>query len=102
MRRTTLDTLLSSLGLLLALPLLVGGGLLTWAASSFAQGQVHDQLAAQRITMPSGRQLEDPAIKPNPEKYAGQEMTTGDQAKAFTTVGTIAKFAAIADYLGSA
>ncbi|MCH8612952.1 hypothetical protein [Arsenicicoccus dermatophilus] len=82
MRRKTLDTLLSSLGLLLALLLLVGGGLLTWA-SSFAQGQVHDQLAAQKITMPSGKQLEDPAIKPYLEKYAGQEMTTGEQAKAF-------------------
>ena len=45
MRRKTLDTLLSATGLLLALVLLVAGGLLTWA-STFAQGQVHDQLAA--------------------------------------------------------
>ena len=82
MRRKTLDTLLSATGLLLALVLLVAGGLLTWA-STFAQGQVHDQLAAQKITMPSGKALEDPQIKPYLEKYAGQEMTTGDQAKAF-------------------
>ncbi|WP_029212635.1 hypothetical protein [Arsenicicoccus bolidensis] len=82
MRRKTLDTLLSATGLLLALVLLVAGGLLTWA-STFAQGQVHDQLAAQKITMPSGKALEDPQIKPYLEKYAGQELTTGDQAKAF-------------------
>jgi hypothetical protein len=62
--------------------LLVVGGLMTWA-SNFATSQVHDQLADQAITMPSGKAIEDPAIKPYLAQYAGQEMTTGAQAKAF-------------------
>jgi hypothetical protein len=33
--------------------------------------------------MPSGKAIEDPAIKPYLAQYAGQEMTTGAQAKAF-------------------
>jgi hypothetical protein len=82
MRRRTLDALLTTGGLIVAVILLVVGGLLTWAGN-FANSQVRDQLADQAITMPSGQAIEDPAIKPYLEKYAGQEMTTGAQAKAF-------------------
>ncbi len=82
MKRSALDKLISYTGLTLAAILLVAGGLLTWA-SSFIGQEVRDQLTAQKITMPSGAALEDPLIKPYLEKYAGQEMTNGDQAKAF-------------------
>jgi hypothetical protein len=80
--RATLDKLISGTGLLLAVVLLVAGGLLTWA-SSFIGGQVHDQLAMQGITMPAKAALETPAQHKALDKYAGQQLTTGAQAKAF-------------------
>jgi hypothetical protein len=80
--RATLDKLISWTGLLLAVVLLVAGGLLTWA-SSFVGGQVHDQLAMQGITMPAKAALETPAQHKALDKYAGQQLTTGAQAKAF-------------------
>jgi len=80
--RSTLDKLISGTGLLLAAVLVIAGGLLTWA-STFAGNQVHDQLAMQGITMPGKAQLETPAQHKALDKYAGQKMTTGAQAKAF-------------------
>jgi hypothetical protein len=80
--RATLDKLISWTGLLLAIVLLVAGGLLTWA-SSFVGNQVHDQLAMQKITMPEKASLETKAQHEALDKYAGQQMTTGPQARAF-------------------
>jgi hypothetical protein len=80
--RATLDKLISWTGLLLAVVLLVAGGLLTWA-SSFIGGQVHDQLAMQDITMPAKAQLETKAQHDALDKYAGEKMLTGAQAKAY-------------------
>src|SRR5512132_2170655 len=82
MRRRTLDALLTTGGLIVALVLLVAGGLLTWA-SNFVNDNVRSQLADQKITMPSGKSIEDPAIKPYLSQYAGQQMLTGEQAKAY-------------------
>lgn len=84
MRRSILDELISYVGLALAALLLVAGGLLAWA-SSFVTQQVHDQLSQQRITMPSGAALDalPPGDKAKLQPYAGQEMTTGNQAKVF-------------------
>ena len=80
--RSTVDKLISWTGLILAAVLLVAGGLLTWA-SSFAQGQVSNQLSEQQITMPSGAALATPDMKKYLSKYAGQPMTTGAQAEAY-------------------
>src|SRR3954447_453915 len=80
--RATLDKLVSATGLLIALVLLVAGGLLWWA-SSFTNNQVHDQLAMQGITMPAKAQLETAAQHKALDKYAGQQLLTGPQAKAF-------------------
>ena len=83
--RATLDRLISFVGLLLAVVLLVAGGLLVWG-NVFIENEVHDQLAAQKITMPTDEtglaQLpaEDKAAL---DPYAGQQMTTGQQAKAY-------------------
>jgi hypothetical protein len=83
--RATLDRLISIGGLLLAVVLLVAGGLLVWA-NQFIGNQVHDQLAAQKITMPTEQTgladlpAEDKAAL---EPYAGQQMTTGKQAQAY-------------------
>ena len=82
MRRKTLDTLLTATGAVIALVLLAAGGLLTWA-SSYVADQVSDQLAMQDITMPAEDALETDAQHEALDQYAGQPMTTGDQAKAF-------------------
>jgi hypothetical protein len=82
MRRKTLDAILTTGGFIIAAVLLVAGGLLMWA-SNFVNDNVHSQLAQQRITMPSGAAIADPAIKPYLQQYAGQQMTTGAQAKAY-------------------
>ncbi|WP_245581218.1 hypothetical protein [Propionicicella superfundia] len=70
------------MGLALAVVLAVAGGLLTYA-NIYITEQVKTQLSNQRITMPSGDAIADERIKPYLEQYAGQEMTTGDQAYAF-------------------
>ena len=84
MRRRTLDALLTTGGLIVAAVLLVVGGLMTWA-SSFVADNVHTQLVAQRIDFPKAgsEQLNDPLVKPYLEQYAGQQLTTGAQAKAY-------------------
>jgi hypothetical protein len=80
--RSTLDKLISGTGLLLAAVLVIAGGLLTWA-SSFVGDQVHNQLSMQNITMPAKAALETKAQHDALDKYAGQKMTTGPQAKAY-------------------
>jgi hypothetical protein len=58
-----------------------------FGASSFASGQVHDNLAAQQITFPAAG---SPALTALPAAdaaamtvYAGQQMTTGSQAETY-------------------
>ncbi len=80
--RSSFDKLISWTGVIVAGVLLVAGGLLVFA-SSFATNNVHDQLKSQQITMPAGAALTTPEMKANLSQYAGQEMTTGAQAKAF-------------------
>jgi hypothetical protein len=84
MRRRTLDALLTTGGLIVAAVLLAVGGLMTWA-STFVDNEVHSQLSAQHITFPAkgSEQLNDPKVQPYLEQYAGQQLTTGAQAKAW-------------------
>ena len=84
MRRKTFDAILTAGGLVLAVVLLVAGGLLTWG-STFVGDEVKTQLSEQKIFIPAAGSpaLEDPAIKPYLTKYGGQQLTTGDQAKAY-------------------
>jgi len=82
MPRRTFDMLLSSVGIVLTVVLLAAGALAFWGYS-FANGNVHDQLAAQKIEMPSGQAIAEPAVKPYLSKYAGQQMTNGAQAEAY-------------------
>ncbi len=86
MRRKTFDVLVSTAGFVLAAVLLVAGGLLVWGYS-FANGQVHDQLAAQKIVFPT---TSNPGFKALPASdqaamgaYAGQPLTTGAQANTY-------------------
>jgi hypothetical protein len=83
MKRRTFDILMAFAGLLLAVTLLVSGGLLTWA-HNFIGDEVHTQLAAQKVYFPPAG---SPAIKA-PEfaamrQYAGQQLTTGAQAEVY-------------------
>ena len=84
MRRKTFDAILTAGGLVLAVILLVAGGLLTWG-STFVSDQVRTELAAQKIVIPpaGSAALADPSIKPYLTRYGGQTVTTGDQAKAY-------------------
>src|SRR6476620_11272609 len=82
MMRKTLDRLISWTGLILAPVLLVAGGLLTYA-SSFVAHNVKQQLSQQNITMPAAAALETQDQKDALLQYAGQQMETGNQAKAF-------------------
>ena len=80
--RSSFDKLISWTGIVVAVVLLFAGGLLVWA-SSFATSNVHDQLKAQQITMPAAAALTTPDMKANLSQYAGQDLTTGAQAKAY-------------------
>jgi hypothetical protein len=84
MRRKTLDALLTTAGLVVAGVLLIAGGLLTWG-HNFTSHEVHSQLAAQQIFFPAKGSpgLASPEIGPYLNKYAGQQLVNGQQAKAF-------------------
>jgi hypothetical protein len=84
MRRRTFDLLASSTGMVLTIVLLVAGGLLYWGYS-FANTNVHDQLAAQKIFFPpkGSQALAAPEVGRHLDRYAGQQLVTGAQAKAY-------------------
>jgi len=84
MRRRTFDALMSIAGITLTVVLAVAGGLTFWA-HSFVQDQVTTQLSAQKIYFPpkGNDALASKEIGPYLNKYAGQQLTTGAQAKAY-------------------
>jgi hypothetical protein len=83
MQRKALDRLVSLLGLSLAAILVVAGALLSWA-HTFVNHEVHSQLSAQQIYFPAkdSKAIAAPEYKAM-RKYAGQQLTTGAQAKAY-------------------
>ncbi|MEO7259963.1 MAG: hypothetical protein ABI047_01645 [Jatrophihabitantaceae bacterium] len=83
MKRRTFDLLASVAGLFLAAVLVVAGSLLFWA-HNFVGDEVHSQLAAQQIYFPAkdSKGIVGPQFAPI-RKYAGQQLTTGPQAKAY-------------------
>jgi hypothetical protein len=84
MRRKAFDTVLTAGGLVLTAVLLVAAGLLLWGYH-FANANVHDQLAEQKIFFPAkgSPALAPAAIGPFLNRYAGEELLTGRQAKAY-------------------
>ncbi len=84
MRRRTFDLLMSLGGVVVTVVLLVAGTLLL-VGWNFANTQVHDRLAAQRIFFPprGDEALADPQIGPYLNQYAGQQLLTGPQALAY-------------------
>ena len=83
MRRSTFDRLVSTEGLVLVPILAVAGGLLTWG-QRYITNEVRDQLAEQKIYFPASDspELAAPEFEPV-RRYAGQQLTTGVQAKAY-------------------
>ena len=86
MRRKTFDALAVIGGLVLAVVLAVGGGLLLWG-HNFVSDQVHTQLAAQKIYFPPASSRAIKALPATDAKamtaYAGQLMTSGAQAQTY-------------------
>lgn len=86
MNRKTLDKLISTTGLVIAVVLFAASGALFYA-HHFIHTQVYRQLSAEKITFPaanSGSLNALPTVdKAAMSKYVGQEMTTGAQAETF-------------------
>lgn len=84
MKRRTFDSILSLGGVVLTVVLLVAGGLLMWGYT-FANSNVHNQLAREQIFFPpaSSKALVDPRIAPYLGPYAGQQVLNGAQAEAY-------------------
>ncbi len=86
MKRSTLDKLLSSAGLIVAIVLLAAAGGLFFA-HNFIHGQVKEQLAAQKITFPQADSKEilslNEADREAVNMYAGQQLLTGAQAATY-------------------
>jgi hypothetical protein len=102
MSRKVFDRL-ASVGVVMVVVLLVAGGLLTWG-HSFAQSNVHNQLAQQQISFPTASEIntvkaqyakggqkavtdpEFPNAKlmiPALEPYAGKQLLTGKEAQVY-------------------
>lgn len=86
MNRSTLDKLISTSGLIVAVVLFMAAGGLSYA-HHFVHSQVHNQLAAEKITFPAAGSA---GIKALPSadakavsKYAGQQLLAGAQAETF-------------------
>jgi hypothetical protein len=90
MQRKIFDVLASAGGLVMVVVLVVAGGLLMWGYS-FANSNVHSQLAEQQITFPTKAAFAHPVaggeITPSMigtvSNYAGQPLVTGQEAAVY-------------------
>lgn len=85
MKRKKLDYTIATLGVVMAAVLAIGGGLLLYAAN-FANTTISDQLSAQHIQFPAADQVPAATYGDEVNGYAGQDVTTGAQAKAYSDV----------------
>jgi hypothetical protein len=83
MKRRTLDYTLATVGGVMAVVLAIGSALLFFAAS-FTNSTITDQLTAQKISFPPASALPVDKYGETVNGYAGQQVTTGAQAKAYT------------------
>jgi hypothetical protein len=90
MSRKVFDYIASAGGIVVVVVLVIAGGLLTWG-HSFVNSNVHSQLAQQQIYFPpkaafahpkAGTEI-TPSMIPSVSQYAGQQLLTGPQAKAY-------------------
>jgi hypothetical protein len=81
--RRTIDRGLIAAGAIIAIVFMSAGGLLAWG-HSFANNQVHNQLAREQIFFPAkGTPALDAKEFPGLQQYAGKQVTTGAEAKAY-------------------
>ncbi len=84
--RKAIDKVFILLGSAATVVLLVAGAML-WYGYSFATGMVKEQLSAQKIFFPEkdSKALTslDAADRAEMERFAGQQLTTGEQAKVY-------------------
>lgn len=76
MDRRTLDRLLSSAGLVVAIVMAIGG-VLAWVGSNYANEQVRNQLVQEKVFFPEEVEYEDI------QQYAGEQVDTGQEAKVY-------------------
>lgn len=83
-KRKVIDKVLTGFGVVATLALLTVGGL-AWWAYSFTSSNVHDELAAQKVYFPplGSPALASPKIGPYLNQYAGKQLLTGPEAKAY-------------------
>lgn len=84
LQRKTVDKVLTAFGVIATVTLLAIGGL-AWWAYSFTSSQVTTELASQKIYFPAkgSPALASEEVGPYLNQYAGQQLTTGDQAQAY-------------------
>jgi hypothetical protein len=90
LKRKTFDKLLTAAGGVMFVVLMVAGALLM-VGSNFAASSVHNQLAEQHIYFPPASAFAHakpgteitPGMKPYLLRYAGKELLTGPEAKAY-------------------
>ena len=90
MKRRTFDGILTAAGAGLTIFFVVAGSLGLWAYS-FANSNVHNQLAEQQIVFPPASAFAHaavgteitPSMIPIVSQYAGQQLVTGKQAEAY-------------------
>ncbi len=83
-KQKSIDKLLTSVGSLIVVLLIVVGSL-AWWAYSFTTSNVKSELSSQKIYFPpkGSPALASPEIGPYLNQYAGQQLLTGPQAKAY-------------------
>jgi hypothetical protein len=83
-KRKLIDKVLVSFGIVATIVFL-GMACLAWATYSFTTSNVKTQLSQQKIYFPpkGSPELASPEIGPYLNQYAGQELLTGPQAKAY-------------------
>jgi hypothetical protein len=81
--RKTVDKLLVGTGIVATVVFVIAGALLSWGAG-FSNDYVKDELSAQQIFFPSKEALLEEG-RDDLVKYAGQQLTTGEQAEAYAT-----------------
>ncbi len=83
-KQKSIDKLLTSLGSLIVVLLVIVGSL-AWGAYSFTTNNVKTELASQKIYFPpkGSPALASPEIGPYLNRYAGLQLLTGPEAKAY-------------------
>ncbi len=83
LHRRSIDRVLIAFGVLTTIVLAIAGALLLWGRS-YADDYVSKELTAQKIAFPSADELKGEK-RDDLVKWAGQAVTTGDQAEAYAS-----------------